>query len=61
MWAYNLQPEKDRDGRIVEGAHAFESRPPTVVSVSGGRASFMGRASSANGRRTGSATTTNGV
>ena len=45
MWVYNLQPEKDRDGHIVEGAHAFESRPPTLASFAGDRASFTGRAS----------------
>ena len=57
MWVYNLQPEKDRDGRDVEGAHAFESRPSTMVAVAADtRASYTGRASFAGGRRSGTAT-----
>ena len=30
MIVYNLKPELDVNGRSVEGAHAFESRPTTV-------------------------------
>lgn len=53
MWVYNLQPERDADGRNVEGAHAFESRPPTMASVAHDRASFTGRSSftAGGGRR----------
>ena len=50
MWVYNMQPERDAAGREVEGAHAFESRPPTVASYAADRSSFIGRASYA-GRR----------
>ena len=52
MWVYNLEGERDRDGRQVEGPHAFESRPPTMASYAADRATFTGRASFHASRRT---------
>lgn len=56
MWVYNLQPERDVHGEIVEGAHVLSQRPSTLAALAGadGRASLMsmGRASSLSiGRR----------
>jgi hypothetical protein len=53
MLVYNLKPELDASGRSVEGAHAFESRPPSMVSCAAdARASFIGRASQISRRGT---------
>ena len=45
MIVYNLKPELYANGRSVEGAHAFESRPTTIQSFSSDRAGYTARVS----------------
>ena len=52
MWVYNLRPERDADGKLVEGADSMDAATEqdkarwSQVSLASDRASFMGVAES---------------